>query len=91
MPHGSGQGKTRWPVERSIAWRHSFRRGQDLLRTLRTCSRSLHVFDLCLDLLNRLTAKRDSAAVLYIIPGKTTVAEAGRMYGLLPTEVARGS
>jgi transposase len=25
-PHGSGLGKTRWPVERSIAWLHSFRR-----------------------------------------------------------------
>jgi IS5 family transposase len=24
--HGSGLGKTRWPVERSIAWLHSFRR-----------------------------------------------------------------
>jgi transposase len=25
-PHGSGLGKTRWPVERSFAWLHSFRR-----------------------------------------------------------------
>jgi IS5 family transposase len=25
-PHGSGLGKTRWQVERSIAWLHSFRR-----------------------------------------------------------------
>jgi transposase len=25
-PHGSGLGKTRWVVERSIAWLHSFRR-----------------------------------------------------------------
>jgi len=25
-PHGSGLGKTRWPVERTIAWLHSFRR-----------------------------------------------------------------
>jgi transposase len=24
--HGSGLGKTRWPVERSIAWLHAFRR-----------------------------------------------------------------
>src|ERR1700709_968512 len=25
-PHGSGLGKTRWPVERTIAWLHSYRR-----------------------------------------------------------------
>lgn len=25
-PHGSGLGKTRWVVERSVAWLHSFRR-----------------------------------------------------------------
>jgi IS5 family transposase len=25
-PHGSGLGKTRWVVERSIAWLHNFRR-----------------------------------------------------------------
>lgn len=25
-PHGSGLGKTRWVVERTIAWRHQFRR-----------------------------------------------------------------
>jgi transposase len=25
-PHGSGLGKTRWPVERTLAWLHRFRR-----------------------------------------------------------------
>lgn len=25
-PHGIGPGKTCWPVERSIAWLHAFRR-----------------------------------------------------------------
>ena len=25
-PHGSGRGKTRWVVERTLAWRHRFRR-----------------------------------------------------------------
>ena len=25
-PHGSGLGKTRWPVERSLSWLHQFRR-----------------------------------------------------------------
>ena len=25
-PHGSGLGKTRWPVERTIAWLHAYRR-----------------------------------------------------------------
>jgi hypothetical protein len=29
-PHGSGLGKTRWPVERSIAWLHLFRRLKSL-------------------------------------------------------------
>ena len=26
VPHGSGQGKTRWPVERTFAWLHNLRR-----------------------------------------------------------------
>lgn len=25
-PHGSGLGKTRWPIERTLAWLHQFRR-----------------------------------------------------------------
>lgn len=26
QPHGSGLGKTRWPVERTLSWLHQFRR-----------------------------------------------------------------
>jgi transposase len=25
-PHGSGLGKTRWPIERTLSWLHQFRR-----------------------------------------------------------------
>mgnify|MGYP003335106712 FL=1 len=49
--HGSGLGKTRWVVERSIAWLHQFRRLKIAIRTTAFRSRSLSFYRLFHDLL----------------------------------------